>query len=94
MRADFYNPICQFLVAVTNPLLIPLRRVIPSFGQLDTASVALMIALELISVATVNYIAGGPLAPPAMIMLAVSKLLLTLLWIYFFLIIINKSKSR
>ena len=42
VRADFYNPICQFLVAVTNPLLIPLRRVIPSFGQLDTASVALM----------------------------------------------------
>ncbi len=87
VRADFYNPICQFLLVVTNPLLIPLRRVIPSFGQLDTASVALMVALELISVATVNYLAGGPLAPAEMVLLAFSKLLLTLLWIYFFLII-------
>ncbi|MGD8580829.1 MAG: YggT family protein, partial [Lysobacterales bacterium] len=30
VRADFYNPVCQFLVKVTNPLLVPLRRVIPS----------------------------------------------------------------
>ena len=28
VRADFYNPICQFLVKVTNPLVIPLRRVL------------------------------------------------------------------
>ena len=30
VRADFYNPLSQFLVKITNPLLIPLRRVIPS----------------------------------------------------------------
>ena len=38
VRADFYNPVCQFLVKVTNPLLIPIRRVIPSIGRLDTAA--------------------------------------------------------
>ncbi len=32
VRADFYNPICQFLVKVTNPLVIPLRRVVPAAG--------------------------------------------------------------
>ena len=46
VRADFYNPVCQFLVKVTNPVLVPLRRVIPSIGRLDTASIVLMVVLE------------------------------------------------
>ncbi len=33
VRADFYNPISQFLVRITNPLLIPLRKVIPGIGK-------------------------------------------------------------
>ena len=32
VRADFYNPLSQMIVKFTNPLLIPLRRVIPGFG--------------------------------------------------------------
>ena len=88
VRADFYNPVCQFLVAITNPLLVPLRRVIPAIGQLDTASVVLMFALEMISVALVNTLAGAPLDAAALLLLAVKKLLLTLLWTYFFLIIV------
>ena len=50
VRADFYNPVCQFLVKVTNPLIVPLRRVIPSVGKLDTASVLLILMLEFFSV--------------------------------------------
>ncbi len=50
VRADFYNPLCQFLVKVTNPVLVPLRRVIPSIGHLDTASVVLMLALEIVGI--------------------------------------------
>src|SRR5690606_39522037 len=40
-RADFYNPMSQMVVKVTNPLVIPLRRVIPGFGGVDMASVLL-----------------------------------------------------
>ena len=38
-RADFYNPVSQFVVKATNPLLIPLRRVIPGVGGIDVASI-------------------------------------------------------
>jgi YggT family protein len=41
VRADFYNPISQFLVALTNPLLKPLRRVIPGMYGIDVASLVL-----------------------------------------------------
>ena len=44
-RADFYNPMSQMVVKVTNPLVIPLRRIIPGFGGLDMASVLLALLI-------------------------------------------------
>ena len=59
VKADFYNPLCQFLIKVTNPVLIPLRRVIPSIGKLDTAAVVAMLLLELIQLLIIGQIAGA-----------------------------------
>lgn len=87
VRADFYNPVCQFLVVITNPLLIPLRRVVPSIGRLDTASVVLMLVLEMVGVWTVTRLVGLQIPAEALVLFSVTKLLLTLLWTYFFLII-------
>ena len=39
VRADFRNPIAQAVVRLTNPLVLPLRRVLPPAGKVDTASV-------------------------------------------------------
>ncbi len=39
LRADFYNPISQFVVKATAPLLRPLRRWIPGVGGIDMAAV-------------------------------------------------------
>ena len=35
-RADFRNPLCQAIVKVTNPLILPLRRILPPVGKVDT----------------------------------------------------------
>ena len=48
MRADFYNPISQFVVRVTTPPLKPLRRIIPGVGGQDIA--ALVLALLVLMV--------------------------------------------
>lgn len=45
VRADFYNPISQFLVTLTNPPLRPLRRLIPGLWGIDLASVLLLLVL-------------------------------------------------
>jgi YggT family protein len=87
VRADFYNPVCQFLVKVTNPALLPLRRVIPSIGRLDTAAVVLILALEIFGVWVVSRIAASPLAPAHIVLFSITKLLATLLMTYFFLIL-------
>lgn len=41
VRANFHNPICQFLYKASNPILMPLRRIIPSWRRLDIAGVLL-----------------------------------------------------
>ena len=50
VRADFYNPISQFIVKITKPLLNPLRRIIPGYRGWDFASLVLawlVLALEI-----------------------------------------------
>jgi YggT family protein len=89
VRADFYNPVCQFLVKVTNPVVAPLRRVIPAVGRLDTASVVLLLALEFFSVWIVSRIGSTPLTAAGIAAFSATKLLATLLVTYFILIIAN-----
>jgi YggT family protein len=87
VRADFYNPVCQFLVQITNPVVVPLRRVIPPIRRLDTATVVIIMALEAVSVWVAARLANQPLEPVSLLVLAVSKILATVLLTYFFLII-------
>ena len=49
VRADFYNPICQAIVSVTNPPIRPMRRYIPAFGGIDTSSLLLLVLLQLLN---------------------------------------------
>jgi YggT family protein len=58
-RADFYNPLSQFVVKATNPLLIPLRRFIPSMGALDTASLVLALLVATAKLLTLQLLAGS-----------------------------------
>lgn len=44
-RCDFYNPLAQFVVKLTQPVIKPLRRVIPAIGPIDSASLLLAFVL-------------------------------------------------
>ncbi|MCW8919029.1 MAG: YggT family protein [Gammaproteobacteria bacterium] len=58
VRADFYNPVSQFIVRVTTPALRPLRRVIPGWGGIDFAAVVLMLLLQLLSLTLILLLRG------------------------------------
>lgn len=45
VRADFYNPLSQFIVKMTNPLVLPLRKIVPGYKGLDNASLLLVFIL-------------------------------------------------
>src|ERR1700751_4108724 len=50
VRADFRNPIAQAVVRLTNPLILPLRRVLPPVGKVDTASVVAVVLVAILKV--------------------------------------------
>jgi YggT family protein len=85
--ADFYNPLSQFLIKVTNPVLVPARRVIPSIGKLDTASVVVMLLLELAQLAIISLLGQTDYGMQFLFFFALRKLIFTLLMTYFVLII-------
>ncbi|MDE0951121.1 MAG: YggT family protein [Halioglobus sp.] len=85
VRADFYNPISQSLVKVTNPLVIPLRKILPGFGGLDLASLLLALILQILMVTLLVLIqTGAMLAPLPLLLVGVLGLASYLLKIYFF----------
>ncbi|MEI6336109.1 MAG: YggT family protein [Methylococcaceae bacterium] len=56
---DFYNPISQFLVKITHPPLKILRRFVPSIGKIDTSSLVLMLALQMLADASILLLLNG-----------------------------------
>jgi YggT family protein len=89
VRADFYNPISQFLVKVTNPPLVPLRRVIPSIGRQDTAAIVLIIILQMLSTTVSFLLRGAQLEIVPLFFLSVAALVSLLINFYIVLIIIQ-----
>ncbi|MFT6287934.1 MAG: YggT family protein [Alcanivorax sp.] len=85
VRADFYNPICQFLVKITNPLVLPLRRAVPGIAGLDLASLLLSIALQFISILALLLINGLPFPNPLVLLLwSLIGIVALMVNIYFF----------
>lgn len=64
VRADFYNPLSQAIVKVTNPLLIPLRRLIPGVFGIDIAALVLALLLQFILGQLLHFIAIQSFANP------------------------------
>ncbi|MFT5236375.1 MAG: YggT family protein [Shewanella sp.] len=58
-KADFYNPFSQFIVKATHPVVAPMRRVLPSIGAFDTASVVLALLVVTAKFVTLSLIAGA-----------------------------------
>jgi YggT family protein len=84
-RADFRNPLCQAVVRITNPLVLPLRRVLPPIGKIDTASVVAVLLVATLDVACIFALHSTGIPPPLvwihMVLIEVAR---TLLWTYLY----------
>ena len=87
-RADFYNPISQFIVKLTNPVLLPLRRFIPGLGGIDLAAVVLALLVQLAATTVLLVLQGfSPINPLYMLAWGFIGILSLILNIYLFTII-------
>ena len=93
VRADFYNPLVQFLVRITNPPLLPLRRIIPGYRGLDLAALVLAFALQLVEVLLLVLLNGQPFGVGNLLLVTVMELLKLLINIYLWGVIIQAVLS-
>ncbi len=88
-RADFYNPISQFLVTITNPLLIPLRKIIPSLGNIDTATWLLVFGLKTLEVFLLFLISGVQVSAATLISVSLLQIVTMIITILLYAVIIR-----
>ncbi|MBE0469224.1 MAG: YggT family protein [Methyloprofundus sp.] len=81
---DFYNPISQFLVKITHPILRVLRRYIPAIGKIDTSSLVLLLVLQMISDSIVLTLKGLSFSFAALAVLSFSQLISLLINVFVF----------
>lgn len=84
-RADFYNPISQFLVKITNPLVIPLRKVIPGLGGFDLSTLLLALVLQMAGIVFLLVLYGIAIPNPGLLLVwSVLGVIGLLVNVYFF----------
>jgi len=91
VRADFYNPLSQFTVRATQPLLKPLRRIIPGFGGVDLAALVLAILVQLALMMVVVVLLGASIGGlfPALLIWALLGVASLFLKVFFFALIVS-----
>jgi YggT family protein len=87
VRANFRNPFAEAILRLTNPLIMPLRRVLPPVGKTDSATVLAIVLFAVFKVALLALLFGeGPFPLVAMAIVVLRTLVLAVLWLYFILI--------
>lgn len=85
IHADFYNPISQMVLKTTNFLLLPLRRIIPPYKNIDAAIVVLVLVLAFFKEGLLILISTGTWGNPVgLLLLGLADALDLLFYIYLF----------
>lgn len=92
-RADFYNPISQFLVTITDPVLLPLRKILPSIGRVDTASWVLVFGLKALEIFLLITIRGLQASFSTLLATALMDILTTIISIFLYAVIFRAILS-
>ncbi|MDN4501698.1 YggT family protein [Alteromonadaceae bacterium BrNp21-10] len=93
-RADFYNPFSQFVIKATHPIVGPLRRVLPSFGSVDSASLVLALIVAATKIILIGLLGGGTSINPLSVLISsVFVVLIESMSLIFYILIIRAIMS-
>lgn len=92
-RADYYNPLCQFMVKVTNPLVLPLRRILPMAGNWDLASLVLAYLLAVLKIIALSAVYGAAFLSPVLFLSGLLVLIQQFLQLLFWVVLIRAIAS-
>jgi YggT family protein len=93
VRADFRNPIGQAVLQFTNPLVMPLRKLLPPAGRIDVASVLALLVVQLAKTTLLRLVAGLGLAFVPLVLGGLVDLARTVLQFYFVAVLVHALLS-
>ena len=86
-RADYYNPICQVVVRLTDPAIKPFNKVLPRILGIDFATLIVALLIQVVAISLVMLLTGNLIFHPIYIGWALVGLASMILDIYFFALI-------
>ncbi len=93
VQADFYNPLSQFVVKATHPIVGPLRRIVPSIGRFDSATFVLAVAVCALKFVTLALMFGGTLNPVGIVIVSVMGVIKETLSLMFWVLLLRAILS-
>lgn len=82
VRASYYNPFAQFVLKVTNPLVVPARRILPSVAGLDMPTLAVLFVLEVLVTWLLFALLGVSPGVAELLLSSALRLVALVLWFY------------
>lgn len=84
VRANYYQPITQFVVKCTDFLVQPLRKVVPNYKQLETATLILIFLVEIIKFSLISLLTLGLFRLNGLFILAFADVLKLIIQVFFY----------
>ncbi|MDP6025511.1 MAG: YggT family protein [Pseudomonadales bacterium] len=92
-RTDYYNPICQAIVKITDPAIRPFRTVLPTVYGVDFATLTVAFIIQLVAVMLIMMLFGYSFFLPIYVAWVLVGLFSIILKIYFFALLISVISS-
>lgn len=89
VRADFHNPLAQAVLKLTSPLVVPVRRVLPPLGRIDTATVVVAFGIQYLAIFLMALVQGMRPAIAGLLLASLLSLVLLTINLFFWLVIIR-----
>ncbi len=89
LGADFRNPLAQGILRVTSPLVVPVRRFVPSIGRLDTSTILIAYVIQFLTVLLLLTIGGYMVDTIPIMVTTLIELAVLSLNLFFFVILIK-----
>ena len=89
LGADFRNPLAQGILRITSPLVVPVRRFVPSIGRLDTSTILVAYVIQFLTVLLLLTIGGYRVGTVPIMVTTLVELAVLSLNLFFFVILIK-----
>ncbi len=89
LGADFRNPLAQGILRITSPLVVPVRRFVPSIGRLDTSTILVAYVIQFLTVLLLLTIGGYRADTGPIMVTTLVELVILSLNLFFFIILIK-----